>query len=252
MDARSAAEAQREYYRRTASAYDELHLREHDEHEEALLHMAAYIRAIGARSVLDVGAGTGRALAFLRRQLPPEVRLHGIEPVPELIAQARAKGVGPDTLAEGDGASLPFADGDFDVVLATAVLHHVPDPARVLAEMMRVARRAVFVSDSNRFGRGRLAARLLKLGLCRIGLWRGYTLLRTRGRGYMVSEGDGVFYSYSIFDNLEQIGGWADQIFVVPVGGADKGWLSWFGPLLTAGTVLLCAFRGPLPSQQGR
>src|SRR5262249_30804729 len=109
-----------------------LHVAEYGEHEEALLHVAAYIRAMHARSVLDVGAGTGRALSFLRGQLGPEVRLHGIEPVPELIAQARTKGIGPETLSEGNGASLPFADGAFDVVVETGVLHHVAEPVHVL------------------------------------------------------------------------------------------------------------------------
>jgi SAM-dependent methyltransferase len=246
MSLRTASEIQREYYRRTAAAYNDLHVAECGEHEEALLHVAAYIRAMHARSVLDVGAGTGRALSFLRSQLAPGVRLHGIEPVPELIAQARTEGIGPETLSEGDGASLPFADAEFDVVLETGVLHHVAEPARVLAEVTRVARRAIFVSDSNRFGQGPIAARLMKLGLCRMGLWRAFTLVRTRGRGYMVSDGDGLFYSYSVYDNLEQISRWADRLFVVPVGRTSKGgFSSWLGPILTSGTVLLCAFRDP-------
>jgi SAM-dependent methyltransferase len=246
MSLRTASEIQREYYRRTAAAYDDLHVADHGEHEEALLHVAAYIRAMHARSVLDVGAGTGRALSFLRGQLASDVRLHGIEPVPELIAQARTKGIGPETLSEGDGASLPFADGEFDVVLATGVLHHVAEPARVLADVMRVARRAIFVSDANRFGQGPIVARLMKLGLCRMGLWGAFTLVRTRGRGYMVSEGDGLFYSYSVYDNLEQISHWADRLFVAPTGRTSKGgFSSWLGPLLTSGTVLLCAFREP-------
>jgi len=242
----TASEIQREYYRRTAAAYDDLHVAECREHEEALLRVAAYIRAMDARSVLDVGAGTGRALSFLRGQLNPEVRLHGIEPVPELIAQARNKGIGPESLSEGDGASLPFADSEFDVVLETGVLHHVAEPVNVLADMMRVARRAIFVSDSNRFGQGSIAARLVKLGLCRMGLWRAFTLVRTRGRGYMVSNGDGLFYSYSVYDNLEQISRWADRLVVVPVGRTSKSdFSSWLGTILTSETVLLCAFRDP-------
>ena len=222
MSLRTTSEIQRDYYRRTAAAYDDLHVAGYGEHEEALLHVAAYIRAMHARSVLDVGAGTGRALSFLRGQLAPDVRLPGIEPVPELIAQARSKGIGPETLSEGDGASLPFADGEFDVVLETGVLHHVAEPARVLADVMRVARRAIFVSDSSRFGQGPLAARLMKLGLCRMGLWRAFTLVRTRGRGYMVSEGDGLFYSYRVYDNLEQISRWADRLLWFPPGAARK------------------------------
>jgi SAM-dependent methyltransferase len=39
-----------------------------------------------------------------------------------------------------DGSTLPFADQSFDSILCTGVLEHVPDPARALAEMQRVAR----------------------------------------------------------------------------------------------------------------
>ena len=41
---------------------------------------------------------------------------------------------------------LDFADDEFDLVAATEVLEHVPDPERVLAEMARVARGHLLVS----------------------------------------------------------------------------------------------------------
>ncbi|MEO8054548.1 MAG: methyltransferase domain-containing protein [Acidobacteriota bacterium] len=36
--------------------------------------------------------------------------------------------------------SLPFSDGDFDLVYSIAALEHVPDPGGTLAEVMRVLR----------------------------------------------------------------------------------------------------------------
>ncbi|WP_156388631.1 class I SAM-dependent methyltransferase [Nocardioides sp. Root151] len=39
-----------------------------------------------------------------------------------------------------DAADMPFADGVFDHVICSHVLEHVPDPAAVIAEMVRVAR----------------------------------------------------------------------------------------------------------------
>jgi hypothetical protein len=47
-----------------------------------------------------------------------------------------------------------YADGAFDVVTAFAVLHHVRRHGRVISEMLRVARRAIFISDTNNYGRG--------------------------------------------------------------------------------------------------
>jgi 2-polyprenyl-3-methyl-5-hydroxy-6-metoxy-1,4-benzoquinol methylase len=41
---------------------------------------------------------------------------------------------------------LQFTDGEFDLVAATEVLEHVPEPERVLSEMSRVARAHLLVS----------------------------------------------------------------------------------------------------------
>ncbi len=40
----------------------------------------------------------------------------------------------------GDGNQLPFADASFDTVLSIEVLEHVPDPTRMMGEMVRVLR----------------------------------------------------------------------------------------------------------------
>jgi SAM-dependent methyltransferase len=74
--------------------------------------------------VLDVGCG-----AFHRKYaLPPDVRYFGLDLSPRT------------THVRGDAHRLPFADGSADWVLLVAVLEHVEDPARVLAETMRVLR----------------------------------------------------------------------------------------------------------------
>ena len=54
-----------------------------------------------------------------------------------------------------------------------------------------LAKMAVFISDSNRFGQGSLRSRLLKLGLAKCGLWPLANLIKTRGTGYSISAGDG-------------------------------------------------------------
>jgi SAM-dependent methyltransferase len=63
--------------------------------------------------------------------------------VPELLAQARPLlAEYPNVeLVEGDAAKLPFGIGEFDLVCERAVLHHVPRPELVVAEMARVTRR---------------------------------------------------------------------------------------------------------------
>jgi hypothetical protein len=107
--------------------------------------------------------------------------------------------------------------------------------------MLRVARRAVFLSDNNRFGHGPFVSRLLKLALYRTGLWSTVNRIKTGGRGYRISEGDGLSYSYSVYDSLPQLNEWADRIILIPIEGFGYHRLS--GPLLSARTVLACALR---------
>jgi ubiquinone/menaquinone biosynthesis C-methylase UbiE len=235
------AKIQADYYARSAAVYDALHLGGDDEHSLALRYVSALVREFEINSVLDVGTGTGRAIATLQAARPAAV-IVGIEPVMALLSRARAKpGVHVTRLASASGYSLPFADASFDGVCQFGVLHHVSNPNDVVREMLRVARRAVFVSDSNRFGQGRFGLRVAKLALAATGLWPAANLLKTRGNRYSLSAGDGLSYSYSVFDSLSILQAWADRVVLVPTG--LRGGPTWSGPLLTASHVLVCAIR---------
>jgi SAM-dependent methyltransferase len=203
---------QRDYYTETAPVYESMHVQPGDEHFIALEYAAALLHVVRAKSVLDIGSGTGRAIRFLQQRCP-DLQVEGVEPVGGLREQAQTFGT---VLHDASGEDLPFHDGDFDVVMSFGLLHHVPDPAPVVAEMTRVARFGVMISDANRFGQGSTAAGVIKLAIHRVGLWSAFERCRTRGRGYMESDGDGVFYSYSIFDSMLQLQAWADRVFVVP------------------------------------
>jgi ubiquinone/menaquinone biosynthesis C-methylase UbiE len=79
----------------------------------------------------------------------------GIEPVEALIRQGISSSVTqglPLLMASGD--ALPFADNSSDAVCEFGILYHVPEPVRVIQEMLRVARHVVVISDANRFGQG--------------------------------------------------------------------------------------------------
>ena len=237
----TAESLQARYYEQSASAYDGLHnVSPEHEHNLALQYMMMISNGLGFRSFLDVGAGTGRGILFLREH-GKEVR--GIEPVAAMIEKAEQNGVPPGWLLQGSGYELPYDDGAFDVVFECGVLHHVAEPQRMVAEMMRVAKRAIFLSDSNRFGQGRYAARLLKLALYKCGLWRAARFVQTQGKMYTLSEGDGLAYSYSVFDSYDQLAAKTRQIWLLPTapeGAHGKGWTH---PLLTSTHLLLCAFK---------
>ena len=51
-------------------------------------------------------------------------------------------------IVEADGQFLPFADGVFDYVICSHVLEHVEDPAQLIAELERVARRGYIETPS--------------------------------------------------------------------------------------------------------
>jgi ubiquinone/menaquinone biosynthesis C-methylase UbiE len=237
----SAETLQARYYEQSASAYDSMHnARDDHEHNLALQYIEMVSNAFGLRTFLDVGAGTGRGICFLRDR-GKDVR--GIEPVAAMIEKAELNGVPEGLLIQGSGYELPFEDESFDAVFECGVLHHVAEPSRVVKEMIRVAKRAIFLSDSNRFGQGSHSARLLKLALYKCGLWRTARLLQTKGKMYTISEGDGLAYSYSVFDSYDQLAAKAKRIWLLPTAGEQSSRRSWVHPLLTSTHLLLCAFK---------
>jgi SAM-dependent methyltransferase len=236
---RSPEQIQHEFYTATSDRYDEMHVDPGDEHYTALSFISALVDGFGYASVLDVGAGTGRGVRhFTERH--PNVDVRGVEPVRAMIDQAERRNQVPaGRIVESMGDRLPFAENSFDAVCEFGVLHHVADPNAIVREMTRVARRAVFLSDENRFARGGGFSRVAKYGLYRLGLWPTAYRLATRGLSYRLTPGDGgVAYSYSVYDSLPLLHDWADRVFLVPTGPARAGW---FHPLFGAHHVLLCA-----------
>ncbi len=104
----------------------------------------ALARRVGpAASLLDVGAGDG-ALAAAVANLTGATRVVGVD----VLVQPRAA----IHVEHYDGTTLPFGDGEIDVVILSDVLHHASHPEQVLREALRVARSAVALKDHFRFG----------------------------------------------------------------------------------------------------
>lgn len=194
---------QRRYYTETAGKYNAMHGDEVP-HVFAMHIMFGLLDYLGVKSVLDVGAGTGRILKHAMNNYP-DLFIMGIEPVKELREIAYREGVSRGKLIEADAMALPFTDDSFDVVCIYAVLHHIRCPDVVVKEMLRVARKAIFISDSNNFGQGALMVRYIKQAINLLGLWGFANFIKTRGRGYLITEGDGISYSYSVFNNYSQV-----------------------------------------------
>ncbi|MGB2671711.1 MAG: class I SAM-dependent methyltransferase [Candidatus Acidiferrum sp.] len=238
-----AIEIQRGYYTETAARYDTMHKHEGVDDPGGRNLVISILRALEIRSLLDVGSATGRGLKDFAAAFPGAM-VCGAEPVAALVQEGVSAGNAQTVLLlQASGEALPFADASFDVVSEFSTLHHVPNPAAVVREMVRVARKAVVIVDSNRFAQGSWPARIFKLFLYKIRLWPAFNFARTRGKRYQISEGDGLFYSYSVYDSYDLVAQWSDRILLMSNGPTRAR--SWFNPLLTAEGVILIAIREP-------
>jgi ubiquinone/menaquinone biosynthesis C-methylase UbiE len=85
---------------------------------------------------LDAGCGDGRYLAALAAELP--ARRAGVD-ISERIVETARRRVDAD-FRQGNLEALPFADGEFDLVLCSQAIEHVLDADAAVAELARVLR----------------------------------------------------------------------------------------------------------------
>lgn len=120
-----------------------------DEYDEALPEhvMAHYLDKRSAYlldlcpsgRVLDVGCGTGVLAGRLAER---GLEVTGLDPSQGMLSVMEREHPAVSRV-RADGGSIPFADGDFDMAITVAALHHVAHPDavhRTLVEMMRVVR----------------------------------------------------------------------------------------------------------------
>jgi ubiquinone/menaquinone biosynthesis C-methylase UbiE len=193
---------QRKYYSDTSHAFDSMHIRA-SEHVLACHLLAGFLKMqYPHATILDVGAGTGRLFEFVKEQHLP-FGVMGIEPSVAQRNVAYAKGIRPDMLIDGDATKLRFPEDHFDFCTEFGVLHHIREYRQAVREICRVASKGVFLSDSNNFGQGQILNRIIKRSLRTLGLWKLTVLIKTRGRGYNYSDGDGLFYSFTLFNCMD-------------------------------------------------
>jgi phosphatidylethanolamine/phosphatidyl-N-methylethanolamine N-methyltransferase len=101
---------------------------------------AQAINLVGGR-VLDVGIGTGLELPMF----DPEIRLTGIDLSEPMLKIARKRVIQlglkhVEDLCVMDALNLEFPDASFDAVVAPYVLTVVPNPQRMMDELLRVVK----------------------------------------------------------------------------------------------------------------
>lgn len=97
----------------------------------------------GCHRVLEIGCGTGN-LTIAAKRAYPSVEVVGCDPDPLALRRARRKALTLSGIRfeRGYAQRLPYADGEFDRVLSSMMLHHLDDAAKTAAaaEVFRVLR----------------------------------------------------------------------------------------------------------------
>jgi ubiquinone/menaquinone biosynthesis C-methylase UbiE len=104
------------------------------------------------RKILEVGCGSGIGLNFLSRLESPSSFI-GLDLSPKAVCRANARFLRPGSLTyiQGDAESLPFGEGEFDVVINVESSHNYPNLRRFLSEVARVLRPGGFFSHVDLF-----------------------------------------------------------------------------------------------------
>lgn len=93
--------------------------------------------------VLDAGCGAGVITRTIARAVP-RGRAVGLDREPRYLDHARrraaADGLANAKFVQGNLLDLPFDEGQFDLVWSKHVLQWIAEPARALAQMVRVTR----------------------------------------------------------------------------------------------------------------
>ncbi len=102
-------------------------------------------RIASGESVLDVGCGTGTLAIAAKGRVGSSGTVCGIDASPEMVARAeeKARKAGTEVIFKsGLAEAMPFADAQFNLVLSTVMLHHLPRKARLqcASEIRRVVK----------------------------------------------------------------------------------------------------------------
>lgn len=110
------------------------------------LRIFEYVRTIQPlkfNSVLDVGCGSGQILKWIKHTRP-DVLCHGVD-----ISQIALDKIDfyHVSLKQGTIQELPYADDQFDLVICTHVLDHIPQPdlPKAISELKRVGTEHIWV-----------------------------------------------------------------------------------------------------------
>jgi ubiquinone/menaquinone biosynthesis C-methylase UbiE len=187
-----------EFYERTGNQYNRWHCNPSyvSSHDFAVAELLRTMSQTQAKSLLDVGCGTGRAT---RAALDKGYEATGLDIASSLLDIAhRELGIPRERLLLGDATQLPFPADSFDIGCALGALHHSAQPAKIISELIRVSRKGIIVSDEANHFAGGVKRLLLKMGLFKPVYWVLFRRPPRTQRRATLSEDDGPAFTFSM------------------------------------------------------
>jgi ubiquinone/menaquinone biosynthesis C-methylase UbiE len=115
---------------------------------------AAVLDKVGLRSgenAIDVGCGPRGVIEMLCERVAPSGRVIGLDSDPTHVTMASElvsrRGLTGAEIVQADARRTGLPSGSFDLVHARTLLINVPEPAEVLAEMVRLTRPGGWVAS---------------------------------------------------------------------------------------------------------
>jgi SAM-dependent methyltransferase len=110
--------------------------------------MLEMLKAHPGQSLLDIGCGVGKGLAFCHEK---GLQVTGLDPSPYMLDVAKKNLGDRIELHRGKAENLPFDDNTFNYASLITCLEFVDDPQKALEEACRVAKDKIFIGIINRY-----------------------------------------------------------------------------------------------------
>ncbi len=112
-------------------------------HDRVLDSVAASVKGLHPKTILDVGTGYGMNLTFLARRFGKCSRIWSVDASPAVVHEIKAimrkhQYSRHVFVKQADAERLPFKSDRFELVVSLFSVHHFSTPKRGLFEMMRV------------------------------------------------------------------------------------------------------------------
>lgn len=144
-----------EFFSGLSAAWDRDHSR--PEEMERLRDFAVHFRLRPGERVLDAGCGSGRLIPLICEAIGPRGSLVELDFAPGMLEIGRRKARDRRVaFVAADAHSLPMPDGDFDKVIALALLPHLNDRSAALKEFRRVLKPGGLLVIAHQLGRAAL------------------------------------------------------------------------------------------------